>query len=142
MRAYQIYAGLGAGNIGDEFMARAFWESLPAEVSLDVPLAPEAAGQHEPYPPQHRYLRVDLDGGETAQGPVPGLLVGATPVTAYEGLDWPLRFLASRLLQFHRAKRPVDAVGVGVDHLDDAEAQRIFREAFAPIRSWTVRSAH
>ena len=140
MRAFQIYAGLGAGNIGDEFMARAFWQRLPAEVSLDVSLAGESGGQHEPYPPQHRYLRADEDSGSHAAVTVPGLLVGATPVTASEGLAWPLRFLAPRLLEFHRANCPVDAVGVGVDHLDDACAQRIFQEAFAPIRSWTVRS--
>ncbi len=135
MRAFQIYTGLGAGNIGDELMARAFWDCLPPDVSLDVPLAPESRGQHETYPPQHCYL--SLDGGASTN---PGFLVGATPVTESEGLDWPLRFLAPRLLDFHRGNLPVDAVGVGVDRLESPEARRIFQEAFAPIRSWTVRS--
>jgi len=139
VRAFQIYTGLGAGNIGDELMARAFWDRLPAEISLDVPLAPESSGQHEPYPPQHRYLTLEDDENS---GAISGLLVGATPITDSEGLDWPLRFLAPRLLRFHREKRPVDAVGVGVDHLYDAESRGIFQEAFAPIRSWTVRSGH
>lgn len=137
MQAFQIYTGLGAGNIGDEFMARVFWDRLPAEITLEVPLGREAAGQHEPYPPQHHYVAADI-----IPEAVPGLLVGATPVTASEGLDWPLRFLAPGLMRFHREKCPVDAVGVGVDHLDDVEARRIFQDAFSPIRSWTVRSAH
>lgn len=137
MRAFQIYNGLGAGNIGDELMARAFWDHLPEGIKLDVPLAPEAAGQHEPYPAQHRYLS-EGDEGET---PIPGLLVGDTPVTAAEGLGWPLGVLAPRMLQFHRAGCPVDALGVGVDSLDEyPDARRIFKEAFSAIRSWTVRS--
>ncbi len=138
MRAFQIYIGLGAGNIGDELMARAFWDRLPDGISLDIPLAPEAAGQHDPYPARHRYLSTE-DEWET---PLPGLLVGATPVTASEGLGWPLGDLAPRLLRFHRAGYPVDALGVGVDCLDQyPDAQRIFEQAFAPIRSWTVRSS-
>jgi ADP-heptose:LPS heptosyltransferase/polysaccharide pyruvyl transferase WcaK-like protein len=138
MRAFQIYNGLGAGNIGDELMARAFWDRLPGGIQLDIPLAPESAGQHDLYPAQHRYLS-DQDEGEA---PLPGLLVGDTPVTAAEGLGWPLNVLAPRLLRFHRAGYPVDALGVGVDCLDEyPDARRIFEQSFAPIRSWTVRSA-
>ncbi len=137
MRAFQIYTGLGAGNIGDEFMARAFWERFPPDVSLEVPLAPEACGQRDSYPPPHHYVATD-----TTATDLPGLLVGSTPVTSAEGVEWPLRFLSPRLLEFHRRKQFVDAVGVGVDRLDDDQARRIFKEAFEPIRSWTVRSTN
>ena len=140
MRAFQIAAGLGAGNIGDEFMARAFWQTLPPDVLLEVPLFPEARRQHEPYPPPHQYLAVDWDGNENRAASIPGLLVGTTSVTEAEGLHWPLRFLAPRLQHFHRLGFPVDAAGVGVDRLWNAEALALFHEHFSPIRSWTVRS--
>ena len=140
IHAFQIATGLGAGNIGDELMARAFWQRLPQNVSLEVPLFPESARQHEPYPPKHRYLAVDWDGNENSEARMPGLLVGTTPVTEAEGLHWPLRFLAPRLRHFHQLGLPVDAVGVGVDCLQSAEALALFRENFSPIRSWTVRS--
>jgi polysaccharide pyruvyl transferase WcaK-like protein len=140
VRAFQIATGLGAGNIGDELMARALWQQLPGQVSLEVALFPESQRQHEPYPPPHQYLAVDWDGNENREARMPGLLAGATPVTEAEGLHWPLRFLAPRLQHFHKLGQPVDAVGVGVDWLQGAEALALFREHFSPIRSWTVRS--
>ena len=140
VRAVQVSIGLGAGNIGDEVMARAFWSGLPSNLVLDVPLFPESARQHAVYPPVHRYFGVDEEGDETAGTILPALLVGATPVTEAEGLDWPLRFLVRRLEHFHRDVLPVDAVGVGVDRLYSPEALDLFRRGFLPIRSWTVRS--
>ncbi len=140
--AVQISIGLGAGNIGDELMARAFWDRLPPDVLLEVPLFPEAARQHEPYPSRHRTRPVDWDGNENADvAGMPGLLVGATPVTEAEGLHFPMRFLARRLASFHERGLPVHAVGVGVDALSTEEGLALFARAFAPIRSWTVRSA-
>ena len=140
VRAVQICTGLGAGNIGDELMARAFWEQLPANIVLDVPLFPESARQHAPYPPGHHTWPVDQRGNESGAARRPGLLVGGTPVTEAEGLHWPMEFLVPRLTHFHRLGLPVDAVGVGVDHLESAAARALFTEAFLPIRSWTVRS--
>jgi polysaccharide pyruvyl transferase WcaK-like protein len=140
VHAFQICDGLGAGNIGDELMARAFWDQLPEDMVLDVALFPESARQHAAYPPPHRYLPVDVLGNENRLTGWPGLLVGATPVSEAEGLHWPLQFLAPRLKHFHDRKLPVDAVGVGVDHLVSDAARALFVEAFLPIRSWTVRS--
>jgi ADP-heptose:LPS heptosyltransferase/polysaccharide pyruvyl transferase WcaK-like protein len=140
MHAFQICTGLGAGNIGDELMARAFWEHLPASIALDVPLFPESVRQHAPYPAGHRYSLVDWNGNEGGAGRLPGLLVGGTPVTEGEGLHWPMQFLAPRLTHFHRLGLPVDAIGVGVDRLETAAARALFGEAFLPVRSWTVRS--
>ena len=138
--AFQICIGLGAGNIGDELMANAFWRQLPDGLRLEVPLFPEAARHRAAYPPRHRYTSVDWQGNENAAADMPGLLVGATPVTEAEGMHWPLQFLAPRLRHFHARGLPVDAVGVGIEPLRSDAARALFAEAFAPIRSWTVRS--
>jgi len=140
VRAFQICTGLGAGNIGDDLMAEAFWDKLPSRIALEVARFPEAARRRGFYPVRHRYVAVDWPGDEGACGEVPGLLVGGTPVAEAEGLDWPLRFLARRLVRFHRKGLPVDAVGIGVDRLASAEARRLFADGFAEVRSWTVRS--
>src|SRR5688500_2847583 len=50
LRAHQICNGLGAGNIGDELMARAFWDALPAGLRLTVDVFPNHTQQREPYP--------------------------------------------------------------------------------------------
>jgi hypothetical protein len=139
--AIQIPNGLGAGNIGDELMARAFWKLAGDRFDLQVPLMDAAPRQRQPYPTQFRYLNVNW---QPIEEPSPntqlGLLVGDTPVTEREGLDWPLRFLQPRLLWFHHRNVPVHAIAVGVDLLDSSEALAIFRSSFLPIRSWTVRS--
>ena len=141
-RAHQICNGLGAGNIGDELMARAFWDALPADVRLVVDVFPNHVQQREPYPEQHEYVALDWSGAPLAPArPMPGLLVGDTPVTESLSLDWPLRFLSPRLRAFHAARQPVDAVGVGVEPLRSPEAREIFARDFGPVRSWTVRSA-
>lgn len=139
--AVQICNGLGAGNIGDEFMARAFWDRLPAQVHLDIEVLPHHGRQREPYPSRHRYRTVGWDGRDDgpAGPPAPGLLVGDTPVTESLGLEWPLRFLSRRLDSFHRQGLPVDAVGIGVEPLESPGARDLFAH-FLPIRSWTVRS--
>jgi polysaccharide pyruvyl transferase WcaK-like protein len=141
--AFQISNGVGSGNIGDELMARAFWDHMPADVSFEVGLLPESIRQHEPYPPHYRYRPVEWQGNEGATaGNKPGILVGDTPVTDAEGLQWPFQFLAPRLQHFHKLGQPVDAVGVGVDRTLQAEGRRLFDEYFLPIRSWTVRSSY
>lgn len=142
VRAVQVSTGLGAGNIGDELMARAFWRALPPAVTLEVPLFAESAGHRDPYPARHRYHPVDYYGGESHIAHWPGLLVGATPVAEAEGLHFPLEFLRTRLQPFHERGIPVDAVGVGVEPLHGPEAKALFADAFFQVRSWTVRSQH
>jgi polysaccharide pyruvyl transferase WcaK-like protein len=140
--AVQICDGLGAGNIGDELMARAFWDALPDTLSLEVEVFPNEAIQREAYPSTHRYARLRWDGSPFPENvALPGLLVGDTPVAETLGVDWPLRFIGARLDAFHRAGRPVDAVGAGVEPLRSDEARALFRRYFLPIRSWTVRTA-
>lgn len=122
-------------------MARAFWGTVPPEWRFEIALFPEHLHQHAVYPPQHDYVPVDYNGNESAHvSDMPGLLVGATPVTESEGLHFPLQFLAPRLRHFHERCLPVHALGIGVDFLHSPEALAIFREAFLPIRSWTVRT--
>jgi len=141
MTAVQICNGLGAGNIGDELMARAFWDALPVEVSLLVEVFPNAERQREPLPSRLQYRHLDWNGQPPIAAPdAPGLLIGDTPVTETLGLDWPLRFLAPRLEAFHRVGQPVHALGVGVEPLRSDEARALFRRHFLPIRSWTVRT--
>jgi polysaccharide pyruvyl transferase WcaK-like protein len=140
--AFQIANGLGAGNIGEELIARAFWSRIRGDVILDVAVFPESAKLHQPYPPSHRYITVNLEGSEEPPEEVNlGVIVGTTPVTEREGLQWPLGFMAQRLHLFHERGIPVHVVGAGIDRLDSAEALSLFREAFLPICSWTVRSS-
>jgi polysaccharide pyruvyl transferase WcaK-like protein len=139
--AFQISTGLGAGNIGDEIMARGFWDSLPPTISLEVALFPWHGRHRAPYPGQHRYRDVDWAGNENGHvtGGM-GLMVGDTPVNEAEGLHFPLGFLRPRLRHFHERGIPVHAIGVGVDRLGQPEGLELFRDAFLPIRTWTVRS--
>jgi polysaccharide pyruvyl transferase WcaK-like protein len=139
-RLVQISTGLGAGNIGDELMARAFWEQLPEEVQLEVEMFPEYFQQREPYPERHRYFLTDWEGATTVPAGLAGLLAGGTPVADWQGLHFPLEFIARRLRRFVEAGLPVDALGVGVDRLESAAGREIFARYFLPIRSWTVRT--
>jgi ADP-heptose:LPS heptosyltransferase/polysaccharide pyruvyl transferase WcaK-like protein len=138
--AIQISTGLGAGNIGDELMAEAFWQQASTGLRLDVALFPAAAARRVAYSRHHRYRPVDWHGNENADAKLPGLLVGGTPVADAEGTHFPLAFIARRLECFHDAQQPVDAVGVGVETLTTAEGRMLFERAFLPIRSWSVRS--
>jgi hypothetical protein len=79
----QISTGLGAGNIGDEFMTRAFWDHLAAGIRLEVEMFPEYMQQREPYPPRHGYFITDWECASTVPPGLPGVLVGGTPVA-----DW------------------------------------------------------
>ena len=138
-RFHLIANGLGAGNIGDELMFRAFWRHVPHSWRFDVPLFPESKRQRAPYPPEHRYLDVNFAGVEEPEAA--GLLAGTTLITEAEGVDWPLRFLARRLDRFRELGLPVDVVGGGVDRLWRRESRQLFACSFLPaVRSWTVRA--
>ena len=138
--ALQICNGLAAGNIGDEFMNRAFWQRLEPGTVLEVELLPNRSLQRQPYPARHIYRSIDWAGDPVPTPTIPGLLVGDTPVTDTLGVDWPLRFLERRLRPFHQAGLPVDAVGIGAEPLRTTEGRAIFERSLKPIRSWTVRS--
>ena len=139
---FQISTGLGAGNIGDEIMARALWDHLPAGTRLDVELFPAHVLNRERYPVRFEYLPVSENGAaRAAAAGIPGLLACGTPVNETEGLDFPMRFIAERLRSFHQHGAPVDAIGVGVDGLHSKRGRGLFLEDFLPIRSWTVRTA-
>jgi polysaccharide pyruvyl transferase WcaK-like protein len=147
LRVRHVHSGLGAGNIGDEFMARAFWDRLPAEVALEVEVGNWARRQREPYPQRHRYVEVGrrraLQRWAASLRPRPApeaaLLVGTTPVAEAEGLG-VIRHVGGRLRRAARDGLPLDAVGVGVEPLRSAEAAALFREGFGRVRTWTVRT--
>lgn len=141
MRAIQICSGLGAGNLGDEFMVRAFWRALPSRVQLCVEHFALFPRHYGSYPVVHAYAPVSLEDGTGGFQPTaPGLLAGTTPVSEQLGLQWPLQFLAPRLAAFHERRLAVDALGVGVEPLSSPDSIHIFQCWFAPLRSWTVRS--
>jgi polysaccharide pyruvyl transferase WcaK-like protein len=138
VRLFQISTGVGAGNIGDEIMARALWDRMPEEVALDVELFPAYSLHRDIYPARHSLSLIRENEFQKPQ--TAGLLACGTPVNESEGLDFPLRFIAQRLDAFHAANLPVDAVGVGVDPLYSSRSRELFAQSFAPIRSWTVRT--
>jgi polysaccharide pyruvyl transferase WcaK-like protein len=139
-RVRQIYTGLGAGNIGDEIMARAFWREWPQEIPLEVMLAHESRLQRAAYPPPHNYIRSEEHNHRSR--PKAGLIVGTTPITEAEG-PYALQGLAEGLQYFHNRCLPVDALGVGVDRLIGREARELFSAAVRPVvRTWSVRSQH
>jgi polysaccharide pyruvyl transferase WcaK-like protein len=140
-RFFQISTGLGAGNIGDEVMAQAFWAHLPKDRSLDVEVFPEHVLHRERYPEHHSYRLVN-DG--TAEGlnaaSAPGLLACGTPVNETEGLAFPMQFVGERLRHLAGRDIPVDAIGVGIDRLHSSRARSLFRSSFLGVRSWSVRT--
>ena len=140
---HQMFSGLGAGNIGDEVMILGFWNCLEPTAGSTVEIWDSNSPVVRWFPSRYTYL--PWTDNKVCQEAVLAanlvLLVGATPVTADLGLDWPLRALSTRLLFCHANNIPVHAIGVGVDFLSNAEAINIFNEAFAPIKTWTVRSS-
>ena len=140
-RFFQISTGLGAGNIGDDLMAQAFWASLPADHRLDVEVFPAHVLQRERYPGRNTYRMVnESESGIWNPASVPGLLACGTPVNETEGLAFPMRFVGERLRRFAARDIPVDAVGVGIDRLHSKRARSLFESSFLGVRSWTVRT--
>jgi polysaccharide pyruvyl transferase WcaK-like protein len=138
---FQISTGLGAGNVGDDLMAQAFWAHLPADYRLDVEVFPAHVLHRERYPDQYNYRLVnelELEGWNPASAP--GLLACGTPVNETEGLAFPMEFVGQRLRQFAARDIPVDAVGVGIDRLHSKRARSLFQSSFLGVRSWTVRT--
>ena len=143
-----IFSGLGGGNIGEEFMARACWRCLPPEIRLNVELPEEAMECRVPYPAPHRYTSIAprhifWRGWQAIRDPFhaeAGLIVGTTPITEEEG-PAVISDIARRLGPYLRRGLPVDAVGIGADHLCGAEARGIFAARIRPaVRSWSVRT--
>jgi polysaccharide pyruvyl transferase WcaK-like protein len=144
VRAVQLYTGLGAGNVGDEFMARACWQQLPADWVLDIHLAPQSTDQRAAYPDHHvchRLPSADLVAGPPTPDVAGALVVGTTPVAEREG-PYALQGLAAVVGASAAQGLPVDAVGVGVEPLELPASRQLFVRSVGPhVRSWSVRSA-
>jgi polysaccharide pyruvyl transferase WcaK-like protein len=143
-----IFSGLGGGNLGEEFIARAFWSRLPPQIRLNVELSEEAIESRAPYPAPHRYTSIAprhifWRGWQRLRDPFraqAGLIAGTTPITEDEGTA-VISSMARRLDPYRRSGLAVDAVGIGADHLSGAEARGIFIDHIRPaVRSWTVRT--
>jgi polysaccharide pyruvyl transferase WcaK-like protein len=95
-------------------------------------------------PQQVRYLSVEDSGAieDSIRQADLVFLIGDTPVMDQWGLAWPLQANAGKLRLCHELGKPVHALGVGVDRLQDPEALQIFQESYFPIASWSVRSTN
>ena len=142
LRAHVIDTGLGAGNIGDDAMFLAAHRKLVPEFRLSAEI--HSLQRAEVLPREVKYLAVEDNKGieESIRRASLALLIGGTPVMEGWGLEWPLRANARKLRLCHKLKKPVYALGVGVDQLEDPKALQIFQECYLPIASWSVRSQH
>ncbi len=142
IRVHQLDTGLGSGNTGDDAMFLAAHAQLPPEFELTTEV--HSLERTAVFPRGVRYLsRQDTEAViRSIRTADLALLVGDTPVMDQWGLEWPLRANAAKLQLCHQLGKPVHAIGVGVDQLTDPEARHIFRECYAPIASWSVRTPH
>jgi ADP-heptose:LPS heptosyltransferase/polysaccharide pyruvyl transferase WcaK-like protein len=142
IRTHQMFSGLGAGNIGDELMMLGFLNLIQPgdgsaieiwhESSPDIPWFPRKYA-FIPWLKDHLCERSVLASQAV-------LLVGGTSVAETSGVEWPLGAMKKRLMFCHENSIPVHVVGIGVDHLTNPDAIKIFQDAFLPIKSWSVRS--
>jgi polysaccharide pyruvyl transferase WcaK-like protein/SAM-dependent methyltransferase len=142
IRVHQLDTGLGAGNTGDEAMFLAAYAHLPRELKLITEI--HSLERAEILPQCVHYLStMDTPAVESSiRSADLIILVGGTPVVDQWGLDWPLKANAAKLQLCHHLGKPVHVLGVGVDRLTDPQACRIFREYYAPIAAWSVRTTH
>ncbi len=142
IRVHQLDTGLGSGNTGDDAMFLAAQARLESEFELSTEI--HSLKRTQVLPQEVRYLSVEDSGATEASIRESDMvfLIGDTPVMDQWGLAWPLLANAGKLRLCHELGKPVHALGVGVDRLQDPEGLRIFQEAYLPIASWSVRSEH
>jgi len=139
IRVHQLDTGLGAGNTGDDAMFIPAVEHLPADFSLTTEV--HSLARPRTLPQGIRYISIgnQSEVEESIRDAQLVLLMGDTPIMDAWGLEWPLLANAPKLRLCHQLGKPVHAVGIGVDRLVP-EGERIFREFYSPIASWSVRS--
>ncbi len=142
IRAHQLDTGLGSGNTGDDAMFLAAQARLEPEFELSTEV--HSLERTAVLPQQVRYLSVEDSGAieDSIRQADLVFLIGDTPVMDQWGLAWPLQANAGKLRLCHELGKPVHALGVGVDRLQDPEALQIFQESYFPIASWSVRSTN
>ncbi len=141
-KIHLLFAGLGAGNIGDETMFAGFLNTIHPGRTFSVEVWDKNASVIQTLPPKYTYITyTDHDACREASLQADlVLLVGDTPIMEDWGLEWPMRFHAQRLDELTTYGKPVHAVGVGVDKLSSREARDLFTKSHGMIASWTVRS--
>ena len=142
IRVHQLDTGLGSGNTGDDATFLAAQARLGSEFELSTEV--HSLKRTTVLPQEVRYLSVEDSGAieESIREAELVFLIGDTPVMDQWGLAWPLLANAGKLRLCHELGKPVHALGVGVDRLQDPEGLSIFKEAYLPIASWSVRSEH
>jgi polysaccharide pyruvyl transferase WcaK-like protein len=140
LRIHQLNTGLGAGNTGDDAIFLAAQTQLPAQFKLSTEI--HSLERAAVLPRGVRYLRVAETKAieESIRAADLILLIGSTAVMDQWGLDWPLHATAGKLRLCHHLGKPVHALGVGADRLSHPKGLRIFKECYAPIESWSVRT--
>ncbi len=142
IRVHQLDTGLGSGNTGDDATFLAAQARLGSEFTLSTEV--HSLKRTTVLPQEVRYLSVEDPEAieESIREADLVFLIGDTPVMDQWGLAWPLQANAGKLRLCHDLGKRVHALGVGVDRLQDPEGLRIFKEAYLPIASWSVRSEH
>ena len=140
IRVHQLDTGLGSGNTGDDAMFLAAQAHLGPEIKLSTEV--HSLERTTVLPRGVRYLSVKDSEAieESIREAKLVFLIGDTPVMDQWGLAWPLQANAGKLQLCHELGKPVHALGVGVDRLQDPDGLRIFQEAYLPFASWSVRS--
>ncbi|MCK4872984.1 MAG: polysaccharide pyruvyl transferase family protein [Phycisphaerales bacterium] len=141
-RCHLLFNGLGAGNIGDEAMFAGFCAIFEMAPGSTVEVFDANAPIVCTLPGEYAYITwTDESACDRAIREAELiLLVGDTPVSELHGIHWPLLPIGARIRRAIDLGKQVDAVAVGVDHLRDPQARRVFAERYAAIRSWTTRS--
>jgi polysaccharide pyruvyl transferase WcaK-like protein/SAM-dependent methyltransferase len=140
VRVHQLDTGLGSGNTGDDAMFIAAHSQLPPEFELTTEV--HSVERSNVWPRSVRYLSVTdeqaIERSIRAADII--LLMGDTPVMDEWGLEWPLRANDRKLQLCHQLGKPVHAVGVGVDRLQNPEGLQLFQKSYPQLASWSVRS--
>ncbi len=139
-RVHQLDTGLGSGNTGDDAMFMAACAHLPPEFELTTEV--HALERTPIWPRGIRYLSIAdeqaIERSIRASDLI--LIMGNTPIMEAWGLQWPLQANDKKLQLCHGLGKPVHAVGVGIDRLENPEALRLFQKSYPQIASWSVRS--
>jgi polysaccharide pyruvyl transferase WcaK-like protein len=141
VHVHSLDTGLGAGNTGDDAMFEAAFENLPPRFDLCAEV--HSMARTKVLPQSAKYL---LAGDKPAvekslRESRMVFLMGGTPIMDAWGVDWPLQANAAKLDLCRKLGISVHAVGIGVDRLITPKGERIFRESYSDIVSWTVRSS-
>jgi polysaccharide pyruvyl transferase WcaK-like protein/2-polyprenyl-3-methyl-5-hydroxy-6-metoxy-1,4-benzoquinol methylase len=141
-RIHQLDTGLGSGNTGDDAMFLAAHAHLLREFELHTEVHSLERAAALPHGVRYLDARNVAEVESSIRWADAAVLVGDTPVMDRWGLEWPLQANATKLQLCHLLRKPVHALGIGVDELTDPQARRVFQDYYLPIASWSVRTEY